>query len=85
MTVGEIIVLLVVGGLVGWIASILMKTNRQMGILANIGVGIVGAAIGKWLAPKLGIIPSGDIATWAVMIAGAVLLILLLRVLGVFK
>ena len=37
------IVTLVVGGIVGWLASILMKTNAQMGIIANVVVGIIGS------------------------------------------
>ena len=38
-----LIVTLVIGGIVGWLASILMKTNAQMGIVANVLVGIVGS------------------------------------------
>ncbi len=41
-----IIVWLVMGGLVGWIASMIMGTNGQQGIFLNIVVGIVGALIG---------------------------------------
>lgn len=49
------IVWLVVGGVIGWLASILMKTDAQQGIVLNVVVGIVGAAIGGWfLAPLLG-------------------------------
>lgn len=40
-----IIVWLIVGGVVGWLASIIMRTNAQQGILLNILVGIVGAFI----------------------------------------
>ena len=46
---------LVVGGVIGWLASIVMKTDAQQGIVLNVVVGIVGAAIGGWfLAPLLG-------------------------------
>lgn len=41
-----IIVWLVVGGVVGWLASLVMRTDAQQGILLNIVVGIVGAFIG---------------------------------------
>jgi uncharacterized membrane protein YeaQ/YmgE (transglycosylase-associated protein family) len=52
----NIIVWLIVGGLVGWVASILMHTNAQQGILLNVIVGIVGAFIaGYVLTPFLGI------------------------------
>ena len=56
------IVLLVVGGVIGWLASILMKTNAQMGLIANIIVGIVGSALGGWLATRLGIAQGGAMA-----------------------
>lgn len=50
------IIWLIVGGLVGWVASIIMKTNAQQGILLNVIVGIVGAFIaGFILTPYLGI------------------------------
>ncbi len=44
-----IIIWLVVGGLVGWLASMIMRTDAQQGILLNIVVGIVGALIGGFL------------------------------------
>jgi uncharacterized membrane protein YeaQ/YmgE (transglycosylase-associated protein family) len=50
------IVWIIVGGLIGWVASILMHTNAQQGILLNVIVGIVGAFIaGYVLTPFLGI------------------------------
>jgi uncharacterized membrane protein YeaQ/YmgE (transglycosylase-associated protein family) len=62
-----------------------MKTNAQMGLFANVLVGIGGAAIGRWLAPKLGLVISGDLGGIILAIGGAVLLILLLRLLGILK
>ena len=53
------IVWLVIGGVIGWLASIIMKTNAQMGIVANIIVGCVGAWLGGWLAGLLGIAAAG--------------------------
>ena len=51
----NLIVWLVVGGVIGWLASIVMKTDEQQGIVLNVVVGIVGAAIGGWfLSPLLG-------------------------------
>ena len=50
------IIWLIVGGLVGWVASIIMKTNAQQGLLLNIIVGIIGAFVaGLVLTPLLGI------------------------------
>ena len=79
------IVTLVVGGIVGWLASILMKTNAQMGIIANVLVGIIGSSLGFWLAGQLGLGTYGAIAQWAVSIIGAAVLIFILKALGVFK
>lgn len=77
--------LIVIGGIIGWLASIVMKTNAQMGLLANIIVGIVGAALGGWLASVLGIGGGGLIVSLLIGIAGAALLIFLLRALGILK
>ena len=50
------IIWLVVGGVVGWIASLLMKTDAQQGIFLNIVVGVVGAFLaGLFLSPLLGV------------------------------
>jgi uncharacterized membrane protein YeaQ/YmgE (transglycosylase-associated protein family) len=49
------IIWLVVGGLIGWVASMIMKTDAQQGIFLNVVVGIVGAMLGGWLiSPLLG-------------------------------
>jgi uncharacterized membrane protein YeaQ/YmgE (transglycosylase-associated protein family) len=51
----NIIIWLVVGGVIGWLASVIMKTDAQQGIILNIVVGIVGAVLGGWfLAPMFG-------------------------------
>ncbi|HEX5755071.1 MAG TPA: GlsB/YeaQ/YmgE family stress response membrane protein [Arenimonas sp.] len=47
---------LIIGGVIGWIASMVMKTNEQQGIFLNIVVGIVGAMLGGWLiSPLIGV------------------------------
>ena len=49
------IIWLVVGGLIGWVASMLMRTNDQQGIVLNFVVGVVGAFLGGFLlSPLLG-------------------------------
>ena len=80
----DLILTLVVGGVIGWLGSLVMKTDGQMGLVANVVVGILGSWLGSELAPRLGI-ASGGAMTWVVSIAGAVLLIWLLKVIGVFK
>lgn len=44
-----LIIWLVIGGVIGWLASLIMRTDAQQGLLLNIVVGIVGAAIGGLL------------------------------------
>lgn len=79
------IVSIIVGGIVGWVASLIMKTNKQMGILANIVVGIVGSWLGFWLAGVLRFAAYGDVANWLVRIAGAVVLIGILKWVKILK
>jgi uncharacterized membrane protein YeaQ/YmgE (transglycosylase-associated protein family) len=76
---------LIIGGVVGWLASIIMKTNAQMGIIANVLVGIVGSALGFWTAGLLGIAPAGGLLRFLIAILGAALLIFLLQAVGLFK
>ena len=80
----NLIVTLIIGGVIGWLASILMKTNAQMGILANVIVGIIGSFLGVFVANALGVRAHTAPAAWIVAILGAALLIALLRALGVF-
>lgn len=77
-----IIAWLIFGGLVGWIASMIMKTDAQQGVLLNIIVGIVGAFIGGFVAGLLGLNPDGfnsffNLWSWVFAILGACILIFL--------
>ncbi len=81
----NILIAIVIGGLIGWIASKVMKTDGQQGLLANIIVGIVGSYLGSWLAPKFGLVPNDGIGRFLVGVGGAVLLIWILKVLKIFK
>jgi uncharacterized membrane protein YeaQ/YmgE (transglycosylase-associated protein family) len=74
------IIWLVVGGLIGWVASMIMRTDAQQGMILNVVVGIVGALLGGWLiAPMLGTgtINSNDfsLAGLGVSLLGAVILL----------
>jgi len=75
----DVIVSLIIGAVVGWLASLVMKTNAQMGTIANVIVGIVGSALGFWLAGILGLAAGGPIMAWLIAIAGACGLIALLK------
>jgi uncharacterized membrane protein YeaQ/YmgE (transglycosylase-associated protein family) len=79
------IVTIIIGGVIGWLASMLMKTDAQMGMIANVIVGIVGSALGFWLAGVLGIGAGSQIGAWLIAVVGAAVLIGLLRALGVFR
>ena len=81
----NLIITLVIGGIIGWLASIVMKTNAQMGIAANVIVGCVGAWLGGWLAGQLGIMTTTGLGSYLIAILGAVILIAVLRAVGLFK
>jgi uncharacterized membrane protein YeaQ/YmgE (transglycosylase-associated protein family) len=76
----NLILWLVIGGVLGWLASIVMKTDKQQGILLNVIVGIVGAFLGGLLLAPLfgtGTINMGDfsIASLVVSFLGAIILL----------
>ena len=79
------IISLIIGGIVGWLASILMKTDAQMGWIANVVVGVVGSMLGFWIAGMLGVVAAGGIARFLVALGGAALLIFILGQLGVLR
>lgn len=81
----DLIITIVVGGIIGWLASLVMKTGAQMGLIANVIVGIIGSSLGFWLAGALGLAAYGSIARWIVAVAGAAILIFVLKALGIFK
>ena len=80
---GSLIFWLIFGGLVGWIASKVMGTDAQQGLLLNIVVGIVGAFIGGFLWGLLSNDPEPygffDIGSWITAIVGACLLLYLVK------
>jgi uncharacterized membrane protein YeaQ/YmgE (transglycosylase-associated protein family) len=76
----NIVVWLVVGGLIGWVASLIMRTNAQQGIVLNVVVGIIGAVLGGWfLSPLFGVstINQGNfsLASLLLSLLGAVILL----------
>jgi uncharacterized membrane protein YeaQ/YmgE (transglycosylase-associated protein family) len=76
----NLIIWLVVGGLIGWVASLIMKTDAQQGLLLNVIVGIVGALLGGWLLSPLvgaGTVNQGDFSLMGLLVSlgGAILLL----------
>jgi len=80
----NIIVYLIVGGIIGWVASIVMRTNAQQGILLNVIVGVVGAFVAGWfLTPLFGIstINQANFSMPALLVSlgGAIILLAVVR------
>jgi len=76
----NLIIWLVVGGLVGWIASMIMRTDAQQGVILNVVVGVIGALLGGWLlAPMFGTgtINSNDFSLPGLLVSllGAIILL----------
>ena len=78
----SILVILIVGLVAGWLASLIVR-GGGMGILGDLLVGHVGALIGSWLLPKLNIsLGSGILAEILYATIGAVILLLILKLVG---
>lgn len=80
----NLIIWIAVGGIIGWIASMIMRTDAQQGVLMNIVVGIAGALFGGWLIAPLvasasGTINQGDFSLvgLAISLFGAIVLLAL--------
>lgn len=78
----NIIVWLIIGGLVGWVASMVMGTDGRQGITLNVVVGIIGAALGGWLFGGAATINQGNLSLNGIMVSlvGAVVLIFILKI-----
>ena len=77
---------IILGGLAGWVASLIMKTDGSQGILMNIIVGIVGAIIGGWIISLIGqsdvmAFMAFDLRSFLVALLGAVVLIWIMKLL----
>ena len=75
-----LIILLIVGGIVGWLASLIMRTDGQQGIVLNVVVGIVGALLAGFIVtPLIGGAPitSGGVSIQSILVSlvGAVILL----------
>jgi len=76
----NVILWLAVGGVIGWLASMVMKTDNQQGILLNVVVGIVGAVVAGWVISPLvgaGTINQGNFSLPSLVVSfvGAVILL----------
>lgn len=73
------IIMLIVGGIAGWLASIIMRRDGSQGILLNVIVGIIGGLLGGWLLPMLGFNLGGWIGYLITALIGAVVLLLIVN------
>ncbi|MCK9253484.1 MAG: GlsB/YeaQ/YmgE family stress response membrane protein [Clostridiales bacterium] len=60
---------IVVGGIAGWIASMLTRNNARMGLLANIAVGVVGGLLGGFLMDLIGASGVTDFNLWSLLVS----------------
>lgn len=73
---------IIIGGLAGWIGSKIMKTDQQMGIIANVVVGIIGGFLGGWILSgllNLDVEGGGWIFSFITCLIGACLLLFILK------
>lgn len=76
---------IVVGGILGWLASLVMKTDAQQGMFLNVIVGVIGALLGGWLLAPLfgtGTINQNDFSISSLLISflGALVLLMIVNV-----
>jgi len=79
MDIVSLIIWLVIGGVAGWLAGLIMK-GGSFGLIGNVIVGIIGAAIAGFLLPRIGVVIGGGIiAAIANAVIGACILLFVLR------
>lgn len=85
------IIIILIGALIGWLASLIMNTEEQQGALANIVIGIVGSLLGSWLLGSVlgigGASAAGTLSVWGIIwgVIGSVVLIAILKAIKVLK
>ena len=81
------IIWLVIGGVIGWLASMVMRTDAQQGVILNVVVGIVGALLGGWLISPLVGVPTINQNAFSLpaMLVSLVGAIILLGIVNLFR
>jgi uncharacterized membrane protein YeaQ/YmgE (transglycosylase-associated protein family) len=77
-TVGYWVWFLFIGGVIGWLAGLIVR-GRGFGIIPDIAIGIVGAMLGGWIARGMGLYTSSSVGAFLVALVGAVVLVGLTR------
>lgn len=74
---------IVIGGLAGWVASMIMKTDGSMGILLNVLVGVIGAVVANLLLPLVGLSGTSDdsnlVTKFIVALVGAIVILFVVK------
>ncbi|HYE37340.1 GlsB/YeaQ/YmgE family stress response membrane protein [Methylocaldum sp.] len=76
---------IIFGGIAGWLASLIVGRGDQMGMLANIAVGVIGAFVGGWIADRMGfggkpgVERPTSLVSFATAVLGAVILLVILN------
>jgi uncharacterized membrane protein YeaQ/YmgE (transglycosylase-associated protein family) len=78
MSLGGFILFIVIGGVVGWLAGLIIRV-RGVGLIGEIVIGVIGALIGGWLFGLLGIAAGGLIGSLIAALVGAIILIFIIR------
>ena len=73
------LIYLIVGGIAGWLASIMMKRDGSQGIILNVIVGIIGGFLGGFLLPMVGLSFGGTVVFLITAFIGAVVLLLIVN------
>jgi len=85
------IIAIIVGALIGWIASMIMNTDAEQGAVANILIGIFGSLLGSWFFGSVlgigGATSAGTLSLWGIIwgVVGAMVLIAILKAFGGFR
>jgi uncharacterized membrane protein YeaQ/YmgE (transglycosylase-associated protein family) len=81
------VIWLAVGGLVGWLASVVMQSQRQHGLALNVVVGVVGAAVGGWIiSPMVGVeTPNEDVFNVGALLVSLIAAIGLLALINLVR
>jgi len=77
-SIGRWIWFLLIGGIVGWLAGVIVK-GRGFGIMGDVVVGIVGGLLGGWMASVIGVYAYSSFASFLTALIGAVTLVSLTR------
>ncbi|MDR2872975.1 MAG: GlsB/YeaQ/YmgE family stress response membrane protein [Xanthomonadaceae bacterium] len=69
------LIFLIMGGIAGWLASLVMRKGADQGVILNVIVGVAGSVLGGWILPLVGLVPSGRLGAFVTALIGAIVLL----------